>query len=172
VVNDLPSSTFTFEPLDPVANKDVLFSTVGAGSASWLWNFGDGTTSTEQNPTHVFEELGDYVVTLTSTSIQECSSTSSVSIGVITGTEQSIADSFEIYPNPVVNSDKLIVRLPQGLPNTDASFYNSQGSRLQVASYRTDNQITLDVSPLPNGIYLLKVRINTTTVTKKIAITR
>lgn len=32
---------------------------------SWNWNFGDGNTSTEQNPTHVYETDGIYTVTLT-----------------------------------------------------------------------------------------------------------
>ncbi len=31
---------------------------------SWEWDFGDGTTSIEQNPTHVFTAKGDYVVSL------------------------------------------------------------------------------------------------------------
>ncbi len=32
---------------------------------SWLWNFGDKTNSTEQNPTHSFAESGTYIVILT-----------------------------------------------------------------------------------------------------------
>ena len=32
---------------------------------SWLWDFGDGSTSTEQNPSHTYYVAGDYVVTLT-----------------------------------------------------------------------------------------------------------
>lgn len=32
---------------------------------SWEWDFGDGTTSTEQNPTHTYDEAGVYKVTLT-----------------------------------------------------------------------------------------------------------
>lgn len=32
---------------------------------SWLWNFGDGATSTEQNPTHTYTQPGVYIVTLT-----------------------------------------------------------------------------------------------------------
>ena len=31
---------------------------------SWKWNFGDGTTSTTQNPTHTYSKAGDYTVTL------------------------------------------------------------------------------------------------------------
>ena len=37
------------------------------GPVSWLWNFGDGTTSTEQNPTHTYSKAGTYTVTLTVT---------------------------------------------------------------------------------------------------------
>jgi PKD repeat protein len=35
------------------------------GPTSWYWNFGDGTTSTEQNPTHVYKVEGTYDVSLT-----------------------------------------------------------------------------------------------------------
>lgn len=34
---------------------------------AWLWDFGDGTTSTQQNPTHTYANDGNYTVTLTST---------------------------------------------------------------------------------------------------------
>ncbi len=34
-------------------------------AGSWLWNFGDGNTSTAQNPTHSYSTAGDYTVTLT-----------------------------------------------------------------------------------------------------------
>ncbi|MEM9488412.1 MAG: M4 family metallopeptidase [Myxococcota bacterium] len=42
----------------------VNFIDTSAGATSWSWNFGDGTTSTEQNPTHVFEQPGTYKVSL------------------------------------------------------------------------------------------------------------
>jgi PKD repeat protein len=32
---------------------------------SWEWDFGDGSTSTEQNPVHVYTEEGTYTITLT-----------------------------------------------------------------------------------------------------------
>ena len=31
---------------------------------SWKWDFGDGTTSTERNPTHRYEKAGEFVVIL------------------------------------------------------------------------------------------------------------
>jgi gliding motility-associated-like protein len=52
------------------------------GATTWLWNFGDGTTSTQQNPLHVFPSLGTYTVTLTVTN-DTCSHTFSQPIRVV-----------------------------------------------------------------------------------------
>jgi len=46
---------------------DVQFSDVSTGPTSWSWNFGDGVTSSEQNPRHVYNKSGSYVVNLTVT---------------------------------------------------------------------------------------------------------
>lgn len=43
-------------------------STPPSGVTSWAWNFGDGMTSTEQNPSHVYAAPGTYTVTLTASS--------------------------------------------------------------------------------------------------------
>ncbi|RMG86397.1 MAG: PKD domain-containing protein [Bacteroidetes bacterium] len=53
---------------------------------SWLWDFGDGNTSTEQNPTHTYAVPGDYEVCLTVTnnagSLTTCQTISVVLIPV------------------------------------------------------------------------------------------
>ncbi len=56
-------------PYQGAAGEPIQF--VGSGSydpdgttLDYLWDFGDGTTSTEMNPTHVFDEDGIYVVVL------------------------------------------------------------------------------------------------------------
>lgn len=43
----------------------VNFSDSSSGATSWLWNFGDGSFSSQQNPTHVYGNTGTYNVTLT-----------------------------------------------------------------------------------------------------------
>ncbi len=40
----------------------------------WLWNFGDGTTSTQQNPSKTYAAANTYTVTLTIVSAANCSS--------------------------------------------------------------------------------------------------
>ena len=59
-------------PYSGSAGTAVTFSSSGSydpdGTISgWHWDFGDGATSTEQNPSHVFDEAGSYTVTLTVT---------------------------------------------------------------------------------------------------------
>jgi PKD repeat protein len=44
----------------------VKFIDTSTNAKSWLWNFGDGTTSTEQNPIHAYS-VGVYTVSLTVT---------------------------------------------------------------------------------------------------------
>jgi|GEM_PF-1223443 len=42
----------------------VNFTDESSGSVSWLWSFGDGNTSTLQNPSHTYATAGIYAVTL------------------------------------------------------------------------------------------------------------
>jgi len=46
---------------------DVDFTDASQNTSSWLWDFGDGNTSTQQNPTHTYATFGAYTVCLTVT---------------------------------------------------------------------------------------------------------
>lgn len=54
--------------------SDISTSSLGS-IQSWAWNFGDGTTSTLQNPTHTYAANGTYTVTLIITDISGCTNT-------------------------------------------------------------------------------------------------
>ena len=49
---------------DPVNGTTVSFQGVSAQATEYAWNFGDGNTSTQQNPTHTFTNAGYYPVAL------------------------------------------------------------------------------------------------------------
>jgi gliding motility-associated-like protein len=57
--------------------ETVSFLNNVANSASWdyAWNFGDGTTSTQMNPSHMYNTQGTYEISLTITDENGCSST-------------------------------------------------------------------------------------------------
>jgi len=63
-----PVADFEGTPTTGEAPLTVNFTDLSTnGPSSWDWDFGDGGTSTEQNPSHVYNEPGDYTVTLTAT---------------------------------------------------------------------------------------------------------
>lgn len=49
----------------------------------WFWQFGDGSTSEDQNPTHAYNETGDYEVILFVTSANGCTNSTSDSLTII-----------------------------------------------------------------------------------------
>jgi PKD repeat protein len=62
------SANFSADPMNGVAPMSVSFTDESAGSiTSWSWNFGDGSSITEQNPSHTYVNSGTYTVSLTVT---------------------------------------------------------------------------------------------------------
>lgn len=64
-----PISMFSATPLKGMVPLNVTFINQSTNSSNWLWNFGDNTTSTVQNPTHQYTTSGIYTVSLTVTNI-------------------------------------------------------------------------------------------------------
>lgn len=60
-----PSFPLSAEIFHSIQGKQVAFQGLTHSATSWSWDFGDGQTSTEQNPVHVYEEGGYYIVSLT-----------------------------------------------------------------------------------------------------------
>ncbi len=59
-------AAFSASPTSGYRPMEVDFTDHSSGSpTSWSWEFGDGATSTLQNPSHTYTELGSYTVTLT-----------------------------------------------------------------------------------------------------------
>lgn len=58
------------------------FTDSSTNAVSWLWNFGNGQTSSLQNPTHIFTSGGYHSVTLTVTDAFGCSAITSQSNGI------------------------------------------------------------------------------------------
>lgn len=68
-------------PGSPVQFTDQSSSNIG-NVVSWDWNFGDGTTSTEQNPQHTYNLSGLYNVSLTATTDAGCLNTYGTTVNV------------------------------------------------------------------------------------------
>lgn len=62
-----PAAAFTSSSTSGGAPFVVSFIDQSLRASSWLWNFGDGATSTEQHPTHIYREPGAFTVSLAAT---------------------------------------------------------------------------------------------------------
>ena len=62
-----PTFPLSAEIFHSVDGKQVAFTALTHSAVNWSWDFGDGTTSTEKDPVHVYEEGGYFIATLTAT---------------------------------------------------------------------------------------------------------
>jgi gliding motility-associated-like protein len=64
-VGDNPNADFSGTPQSVCAGQPVAFTDLSTGATAWLWDFGDGGGSIQQNPTHAYTNIGCFDVTLT-----------------------------------------------------------------------------------------------------------
>jgi len=138
----------------------VTFTSTSQGADSYAWNFGDGGTSNEANPVHVYDQSGAYTVTLTVTN--DCgAATLEQSINVITVGTQEVPwlNDFEVYPNPGTGRFTLeMTGEPQ--KELEVALYNALGQRLrsEVVDFSSgDLTKVLDYTTLPSAAYTLRI---------------
>ena len=63
-----PSADFAASDSTGTAPLEVTFTNLSSGADAWSWDFGDGGTSTAQDPVHTYSDAGTYTVVLVATS--------------------------------------------------------------------------------------------------------
>ena len=90
--NTAPSAGFNYDTEIGCVPQEVTFNNLSINADEYLWDFGDGTTSTDMDPSHVYEEAGVYTITLTATN----SGSGETDI-------ETIADAIHIFDPPALN---------------------------------------------------------------------
>ena len=97
-VPPVPVANFTMAPVHGIAPLTVRLANRTVGKVdSWLWDFGDNSTSTEANPSHVFGQPGSYIVKLSATNLGGTGTKTSVAPIVVTPPPLPVAN-FSIAP--------------------------------------------------------------------------
>lgn len=133
-------------------NLQVEFTNLSENYDSLLWDFGDGNTSSLENPIHEFTENGSYTVSL---EVYKCDS-----VDLYTETiyveNLSIEDfdtlSFSIYPNPT--ADILYIQVPESAKTTSVQILDIQGKEIAKPA----NSDKINVSNLNPGLYFLLIK--------------
>jgi len=68
----IPKANFSWTPNPPQVNAITRFSNLSAGANRYLWNFGDGESSTEVNPAHQYNTTGTFQATLYAYNTADC----------------------------------------------------------------------------------------------------
>ena len=98
-----------FNTLDTLGcpNSTINFTNTSLGSyITFLWNFGDGTTSTEVHPSHNYAANGSYTVKLTATNNYGCSDSKEMNnlVNIVTPVASFTASSYEGNCPPLIDN--------------------------------------------------------------------
>jgi subtilisin family serine protease len=106
---DFLVSADTLTLMNGSAAVSVTDLTVGA--TGWFWNFGDGTTSAEQNPVHSYSEPGIYAISLSASGADGCAGSAAAQVVVLPDptsvAERMPAAALRLYPNPARDQVRL-----------------------------------------------------------------
>lgn len=149
-----------FETNTPTAftGESVQFTDLSSfNPISWEWTFtgGSPSTSTDQNPLIKYATAGVYSVTLKATNAYGNSTlTKTDYIGVESGVGLStLPSAVSIYPNPT--NGRLFITNP-ATEKQEIAVYNSVGKQVK-STVSADGIISLDITTLAKGIYLVKI---------------
>ncbi|MEA2054570.1 MAG: PKD domain-containing protein [Candidatus Thermoplasmatota archaeon] len=155
ISNVPPVAGYSFSPSSPkdvdvIHFSDESYDTDGS-VVLWYWEFGDGQTSTAQNPIHTYSDDGTYMINLTVTDDDGASGT--ITYNVFVRNAPPMADFYYVPPSPY------------DLDNV--SFYDSSGDADgHIVSYSWefgDGNTSDEKNPLHmytnNGIYTVKLTV-------------
>jgi len=158
-----PMANFTYEV---TGNYQVAFTNSSENAETYLWDFGDGDTSTLVNPIHFYAIPGSYSVMLTSykcTMQDTIAQTINISSTGITKLTADHSLSWSIYPIPVTKELTVKMNIEGDL---NYKIFCCNGIEIQDGIVnRFEKQIS--VASLPEGLYFLQLFDNSTSLGQK-----
>jgi len=134
IVHAKPNVQFDWEMNEENGIPYISFINLTDKGTSWSWNLGNGSTSIEKDPIHTYRNKGQYLVTLTATSSEECSSTFNKEILINQDYNLLAPNSFT--PNGDGINDYF---LPAALNRLNGSFTMTIYSQTEGLIYDTKN---------------------------------
>ena len=161
IVYDLYATyDFTINPAlsdfsEVINGSQVAFTNLSNTFDSVLWNFGNGITSTNENPLYTYPLTGTYTVSLTTTKCGK-SHTFTKTINITTLAVSPFAtQNLMVFPNPVLN--KLRVQFQEKYKDIQIIIADASGRTIIKHNAHQLNIIDVDVSYLQSGSYTLSI---------------
>jgi len=171
-VNTKPKADFSTTG-DLLTQIPINFIDKSTSAVSWFWNFGDGQSSTLQNPVHTYAAPAASV-SLTVTAANNCTDTKASSVNVVTALENTPQDAIAIYPNPFKDQGLHVDIENSNLQGSSLVLTNSLGQIIytqEISTPETHAQIAIPSTSLPDGVYVIRLNVaNRTTVRRVIKV--
>lgn len=150
----------------------VYFANQSAEGLNYLWDFGDGNTSTEREPVWYYNQTGTYHVKLiVENPCGKDSMMKTITITEVGVEEQDEEQQVTIYPNPA--SEMLNVVLGEHVKANRVSLYDLNGKLIKEKLIRNKSEysdIQINIKPLLPGVYFLKVEVENAVIRKKVVV--
>lgn len=153
--------------------EPVTFTNASTGASTYEWDFGDGNSSTDESPSHVYAAPGQYEVTMKARATAGCIAGDTMTINVewLTSLEDLASEFGEmtVFPNPSQGRYTLELNLKQSYPIA-LQVTDLTGKQVQQLAADSYQQATLpiDLRSLPDGVYLLQVNVDGQVLTEKL----
>lgn len=152
-----------------ISGLSVNFTDLSVGATSWAWDFGDVTTSTDQNPTHAYSQSGEYEVVLTIN--DECAISYTITVE---DSETGIIDlgSMEVsmFPNPA-SEEVTLVFSAELTTNGRVQLFSIEGKLLkEVVIGKGMGKVVISVAEIQPQLTYLKLLVGSSELTQKLIV--
>lgn len=144
-----PVSSFQF---DELYNETVNFTNTSTFADGFLWDFGDGTTSIEENPTHTYSANGEYEVTMVAYKCEQIN-TSSQSINITSYPAINLSNMAKSTLQIIKKGHQLNI-LTENCTNCSYNIYDIKGTIAQNGSIQNQS---INIATLSEGFHLVSV---------------
>lgn len=155
-------------------NTQVQFVNTSINAVSYKWYFGDGTTSTLQNPTHTYSSVDTFTVQLSAIGSSGCDAWTErrhyIKVNNTIGIPEihSSVLNAVLSPNPAKND--LSIGLGKICNNINFRIFTLQGQLLLTQHWKVGNSFTIALPPLSKGLYLVEIICDEGVVVKKVMV--
>lgn len=129
---------------------ELALTSTSTLATGYHWDLGDGTTSTEENPSHQYAQPGTYTVELIASSACNADTLTTTIVVATVGIKEIFQNTFELFPNPASNEIEMKTN-SVGL----AKILDSKGVLIQTVPLNHQNT-TISIDGLENGIYFIQ----------------
>jgi PKD repeat protein len=134
--------------------RQVSFTSTSVAATDFSWDFGDGNTSTDENPIHTYADKGIYTVSLSaSNSCSDDETTESVEVNYGASVFETSLGSIRVFPNP---TNKVVYFTSEGEQIQSITLVDKLGRVIQVDS-KGLQQTTLNLEGYSAGLYTFEI---------------